>query len=169
MSLCFYANKSSNVLVKGCARNVWACYWTVHLVTADTGVAEVLNAFWSSVCQKKVSQASAKRIGSRRSRTASREWGLSQAWENSAQASPAWLHPRVKKELSDALKRSLANVFERSQRPRKVPYDGRKENVAPSCKKGRKNYLGYCCLVGVFGLWETFNRQKLGQEIFAWK
>lgn len=37
---------------------MWACCWMVNLVTTDTGVAGVLNAFSSSVFQKKVSQAS---------------------------------------------------------------------------------------------------------------
>lgn len=74
---------------------------------------------------------------------------------------PGWLHPRIQKELTDALERSLYCVFIRSQRPRKVPYDGRKENVAPSLKKGQNNNLENCSLVGVSGLWGTFNRQKL--------
>lgn len=70
---------------------------------------------------------------------------------------PGWLHPRVQKKPTHALERSLSNVFERSQRPGKVPYDGRKENVAPSFKKGQKDNLGKCSLVGVSGLWGTFN------------
>lgn len=37
---------------------MWAWCWMVHLVTTDTSVAQVPNAFCSSVCQKKVSQAS---------------------------------------------------------------------------------------------------------------
>lgn len=49
----------------------------------------------------------------------------------------------------------------------RVPYDGRKENVAPSFKKGQKNNLGKCSLVGVSDLWGTFSRQKLRQEILS--
>lgn len=55
---------------------------------------------------------------------------------------PGWLHQRVQKELTDAPKRSLSNVLERSQRSGRVPYDGRKENVAPSFKKGKKIIWG---------------------------
>lgn len=61
---------------------------------------------------------------------------------------PDGLHPRVPRELTDVLKRPLSNIFEKSQRPGKVPNEWRKANVAPNFEKGQKNNLGNCRLVG---------------------
>lgn len=109
----------------------------------------------------------AKRIGSRRRRIASCERGLSQGWLERTQLRQVHgtrLAASKSTERTDALKRPLSNVFEGHRDQGRSPYDGRKENVAPSLKKGQKNNLGSCSLVGVPGLWTEVETRD-----FVWK
>jgi len=134
------------------------------LVTADTGVAEALSAAFSSVFIKKVSQATVLRgvVQGGELPAVSEDEGRDRLRDLSPDKlmRPDGLHPRVLKELADVLKRPLSNIFERSQRARKVPDDWRKANVAPKFKKGQKNNLGNYRLVGL-----TFVPGKLVTDI----
>ncbi|GAB0209855.1 mitochondrial enolase superfamily member 1 [Grus japonensis] len=55
---------------------------------------------------------------------------------------PNGMHPRVLRELADVIARPLSIIFERSWRTGEVPEDGRKANVTPVFKKGRKEGPG---------------------------
>jgi len=55
---------------------------------------------------------------------------------------PDRMHPRVLRELADAIAELLSIIFERSWRTGEVPEDWRKANVNPVFKKGKKEDPG---------------------------
>ncbi|KGL82474.1 hypothetical protein N309_14138, partial [Tinamus guttatus] len=66
---------------------------------------------------------------------------------------PDGMHPRVLRELADAIAKPLSIIFERSWRTGEVPEDWKKANVTPVFKKGKKedpaNGLGPVSLISV--------------------
>ena len=55
---------------------------------------------------------------------------------------PNGMHPQVQRELADVIAEPLSIIFERSWRTGEVPEHGRKANVTPIFKKGKKEDPG---------------------------
>jgi len=62
--------------------------------------------------------------------------------DNHKSLGPDGMHPWVLRELADFVAEPLSIIFERSWRTGEVPEDGRKANVTPVFKKGKKEDLG---------------------------
>jgi len=59
------------------------------------------------------------------------------------------MHPLVMREMADVIAKPLSIIFERSWRTGEVPEDGRKANVLPVFKKGKKKDPGNYRLVSL--------------------
>ncbi|CAM5091337.1 unnamed protein product, partial [Natator depressus] len=119
-----------------------------NLVTEDVEKANVLSAFFAPVFTNKVS--------SQTTALGSTAWGGSdqpsvekevvrdylEKLDEHKSMGPDALHPRVLKELADAIAEPLAIIFENSWQSGEVPDDWKKANVVPIFKKGKEEDPG---------------------------
>ena len=84
------------------------------------------------------------------------------------------MHLRVLKKLAEVVSKSLSIILEKSHLLGKVPIVGKKENITPIVKKGRKEYLGNYRLVSLPSalgkvmeqiLLKTILRHTQGEEV----
>ncbi|PKU39258.1 rna-directed dna polymerase from mobile element jockey-like [Limosa lapponica baueri] len=129
------------------------------LVTEDAKVAELLNAFFASVFTANASPRESHSLEVRK-----RAWNKEDSpslivkdrvrdnlgkLDNHKSMSPEGKHPRVLRELADAIVKLLSIIFERSWRIREVREDCRKASVMSVFKKRKKEDLGNYRPVGL--------------------